>query len=81
VADVGSAVVAGGEFEVTGTVLSDHAYTIGYYADISGDGACQSAPADHVWQENVPAVTADVDLAVTHNTDFKAVHHGAVITG
>ena len=67
-----STTVTDGGFSVTfpGVLEAGRAYTVKYYADLSGNGTCDAPPADHGWSESVPAVTGKVTLPVTHNTNF-----------
>lgn len=49
-------------------------YSFNYFADVSNDGTCQPAPADHVWTRGIPAVTGPVALTdITHDTSFTDV--------
>lgn len=67
-----TATVAGGTFTVSFADLLEAgiAYTVKYYADLNGNGQCDAPPADHAWSVDVPAVTGDVTIPVTHNTNF-----------
>jgi len=57
-------------FEWLGLLDEGASYFVDYYADFDGSGACDAPPTDHVWRESIDVVAADVDLAVTHNTNF-----------
>ena len=73
VTQIGTTTVASnGTFTVTGQLLGDKAYTVGWYVDINGNEACDPAPNDHVWTEDIPTVTAAVTLTVQHNVNFGA---------
>ena len=63
---------ADGSFAFTWPDLLEEgkAYEIAYFADLSGNGACDTPPTDHGWSEDVPAVAADLLVDVQHNTNF-----------
>ncbi len=67
-----STTITGGDFTVTfpDVLEAGRAYTVKYYADLSGNETCDTPPIDHGWSASVPAVTGDVTLPVTHNTNF-----------
>lgn len=67
-------VAADGSFSFTwpAVLKGGVAYEVTYYADLNGNGACDAPPTDHGWQKDIEAVSADVTLTVTHNTDFAA---------
>ena len=73
-----TATVAGGVFSVSfaGVLEAGRAYTVKYYADVDGDGKCDTPPADHAWSVAVPAVTENTHVQVTHNTDFDSTACG-----
>jgi len=72
IVDTQEVVVADGTFTLTfaDELQEGTAYTLGWYVDVDGDDACTDPPADHVWTHDIAAVTADVDYAHTHSTDF-----------
>jgi hypothetical protein len=68
-----SAVVADGRFAVSwpAAASSDGSYRVDYYVDLDGDGLCDTPPVDHAWSLEVPEVTADTTLVVSHSTAFQ----------
>ncbi len=61
---------AGFSFTFTGQLAAGTAYYVDYYADVDANTYCDAA-TDHVWRDaSITAPTADVTLAVTHNTNF-----------
>jgi len=69
-----STTIAGGTFSFTftGKLEAGAAYHLDYFADFSGNGTCDAPPTDHGWRTEIPAVAADVEVDVVHNTDFYA---------
>jgi hypothetical protein len=69
---IGSATIANdGMFVVTGEVLGGDEYTVGWYADINGNQACDAVPTDLVWAQDIPVVIEEVVLDVQPNGDYK----------
>jgi hypothetical protein len=64
------ATVAGGAFQFTFDELVAGDYTIYWFADLSGDGACQAPPADHAWSHAFTIATTDAIVDHVHATDF-----------
>jgi hypothetical protein len=46
------------------------AYAVDYYGDLSGNGACDAPPTDHVWHQIIDTVKGDVTLSVSHDADW-----------
>jgi hypothetical protein len=63
---------AAGTFSYTWTGLLEmgKAYSVDYYVDVNKSGGCDGPPTDHVWHRDVPAVTDNATLAVTHDTTW-----------
>jgi hypothetical protein len=70
-----STTISGGAFSFNfpGILGETHTFHVDYYADVNGSDSCEAPPTDHAWRVDIPAVSADVDLPVTHNTDFTDV--------
>ena len=70
-----SQTVSGGTFSFNfpGVLEQGHNYHVDYYADFNGNGSCDSPPTDHVWRAEVSDVQDNVNLQVTHNTNFTDV--------
>jgi len=75
VIDTQSTTVADGAFSFSWTDALDEGatYTVHYYADLNESGGCDSPPDDHGWERTIDAVSADVVLDVTHDTNFTDV--------
>lgn len=70
------------EFVLSFTVLQEGAsYQIDFYADHNGNGRYDTPPTDHAWRLEVPAVTGDVTLNFTHNTDFTDIAWPPAVDG
>ena len=70
-----STTVSGGDFSFSfpGVLEEGHSYHVDYYADFNGNGSCDAPPTDHVWRKDVDNVQDNVNLQVTHNTNFTDV--------
>ena len=60
----------GFSFTWDGLLEQNEVYTLDYYADNNNNGACNPPADDHVWRENIPAVTADVAISVKHTSNW-----------
>lgn len=62
----------GDKFKFTweGLLEVNEAYQLDYYADNNNNGTCNAPPDDHVWRENITAVTADVGVSVIHTSNW-----------
>jgi hypothetical protein len=48
-------------------------YAVSYYADKNGNGACDAAPTDHVWHEDLLLEDKDLETELKHNPNFAPV--------
>ena len=66
----GESVVTQGSFTIDFAAVLDPSttYTLDYFADVNGSGACDAPPTDHVWRESFAGNTI---LVVEHNTNFE----------
>lgn len=55
-------------FTVSDVVQRGYSYRVAYFVDMNGDGKCDQN--DHAWVDTVDAVSDQVTLSVTHDTDF-----------
>lgn len=64
--------VTGGTLDISmpAELVEGRAYRLEYYADHNSNGACDAPPADHVWRQEIAAVTADVTIDRSHAPDF-----------
>ncbi|MDP1824484.1 MAG: hypothetical protein Q8L48_14615 [Archangium sp.] len=71
--------VASGNFTITFTQMlaQGQAYQVDYYADRNANSMCEAPPTDHVWRDPVAAVTQNVTINQTHNTNFTAAACGS----
>ena len=51
-------------------VLDGQDYTISWYVDVNGDGACAAPPADQTWTHTVSVAGGDADYEHTYATNF-----------
>lgn len=74
----GTATITNGSFTFTWPLAVDDglAYYIDFYADVDGNGTCE-AGTDHVWRVDIPAVSGNVTVNETHNTNFTAAACGS----
>lgn len=48
-------------------------YTLDFFADVDGDGLCDTPPDDHAWRLAIDDAAGDVVLEFAHTTDFTDV--------
>lgn len=58
------------KFTWDGLLEVNEAYQLDYFADNNNDGKCNAPPDDHVWRENIAAVSADVTVSVVHTSNW-----------
>lgn len=70
------------EFELSFTAAEKGAgYQIDFYVDRNGNGRYDPPPADHAWRLATDAVSGDITLGFTHNTDFTDIAWPPAIDG
>ena len=70
-----AATVAGGTFTIdgTGVLMEGQAYTVGFWAELAASANTEcDKDVDHTWQEDVAAVSADVEITFAHGAPFDA---------
>lgn len=66
----GSTTVADGVFLIEMADIPEGTHKVSWYADLDGSGACEDAPTDHVWTQDVTVSGADASVQHAHATDF-----------
>jgi hypothetical protein len=71
----GSATVAAGTYSINWKALlvTGQTYKVRFYADVNGNGMCDTPPTDHVWEQTIGSVTADKTYDFPHDTNLMDV--------
>lgn len=54
----------------TGVLVAGHSYTLYWAADLNGNGACNTPPADHGWSLAIASVSGTANEMYNHDTNF-----------
>ena len=66
----GTTTVSDGAFIIEMADIPEGTHKVSWHADMNANGACDNAPDDHVWTQDVTVSGADASVQHAHATDF-----------